>query len=138
MTDETIAKLEAGFLMGFSDREACLYADINPATLYRFCDDNPDFSERKELLKEQIKMRAKQNISEAINAKDKQLSQWLLERRDPDFRAKQETELKGGITVNVIRFDDNPPSSISAETLSTALPKDQSAVQDSGMAPAER
>lgn len=89
MTEETIAKLEQGFLMGFTDREASLYANINPSTLYRFCEENPDFSERKELLKENVKMRAKQNIHKEITEGDKQLSQWYTERRDPDFNPKQ-------------------------------------------------
>lgn len=93
MTEETIAKLEEGFIKGLSDREACLYADINPSTLYRHCEANPDFSERKELLKEKVKMRAKLNIQEAIDAKNLNLSQWYTERRDKDFNAKQEVDI---------------------------------------------
>lgn len=92
MTETTVAKLEEGFLMGLTDREACLYADINPSTLYRYCEENIEFSERKELLKEQVKMRAKQNISKAITEGDKQLSQWYTERRDPDFNPKQQID----------------------------------------------
>lgn len=92
MTAETIGKLEEGFLMGFTDREACLFANINPSTLYDFCKENPDFSERKELLKENVKMRAKQNIHKEIDKGDKQLSQWYTERRDPDFNPKQQID----------------------------------------------
>lgn len=90
MTPENIAKLEEGFLHGLSDRESCLYAGLAPSTLYAFCVENPDFSERKELLKEQIKMRAKLNISSGIAGGDKPLSQWYLERRDKDFKAKSD------------------------------------------------
>src|ERR1700733_10727450 len=105
MTPETIAKLEEGFMMSFSDREACLYANINPATLYRFCEENPDFSERKELLKEQVKMKAKRNIATSIiRGADTSLSTWWLERRDSDFKQKQETDLKGGLTIKIKTF----------------------------------
>lgn len=90
MTPETLAKLEEGFLMGFTDREASLFAGINPSTLYRYCEDNPEYSERKELLKENVKMIAKKNIYTEIGAGDKQLSQWYTERRDPEFKAKQD------------------------------------------------
>lgn len=90
MTPENIEKLEEGFLKGFSDRESCLYAKIAPSTLYAFCQENPDFSERKELLKEQVKMKAKDNIQAAIHAGDKLLSQWYLERRDKDFKPKSD------------------------------------------------
>lgn len=100
-----IAKLEKGFLMGFSDREACLFANINPATLYRFCEENPDFSERKELLKEQIKLRAKQNIAEAIENRDKPLSQWYLERRDKEFKPKSDMDLN--LPQNIIDLFKN-------------------------------
>lgn len=92
MTEEVIRKLEDGFLKGFTDREACLFAGIAPSTLYKYCEENPDFSERKELLKEQIKMRAKDNIATAINTGDKTLSQWYVERRDPDFNPKQQID----------------------------------------------
>lgn len=92
MTETTVAKLEEGFLMGLTDREACLYADINPSTLYRYCEENPDFSERKEHLKENVKMIAKKNIYTEIGAGDKQLSQWYTERRDPDFNPKQQID----------------------------------------------
>jgi hypothetical protein len=107
MTPETIAKLEEGFVMGFTDREASLYADIAPATLYDYCKLNPDFAERKELLKEQLKIRAKINITEAITAKDKLLSQWYLERRAKDeFSPKSEVENTGSLTVNIVKYDN--------------------------------
>lgn len=92
MTIETISKLEQAFLQGLSDTEACLYADIGTATLYLYCQDNPDFSERKELLKEKVKMRAKLNVSDAIEKGDRTLSQWYLERRDKAFSSKQEID----------------------------------------------
>lgn len=92
MDEETIRKLEDGFLKGFTDREACLYANIAPSTLYKYCEEYPDFSERKELLKEQVKMRAKENIAKAITEGDKSLSQWYTERRDPDFNPKQQID----------------------------------------------
>ena len=51
MTPEVLAKLEHSFSLGLSDREACLYAEINPATLYRYCENHQEFCKRKELLK---------------------------------------------------------------------------------------
>ena len=96
-----VAKLEEGFLMGFTDREACLYADINPATLYRFCEENKDFSERKELLKENLKMIAKQNIKKGITGGDRPLSQWYLERKDKEFSSKSDIT-SGGKSMGVI------------------------------------
>lgn len=112
MTPETIQKLEEGFLMSLSDREASLYANIAPSTLYAFCAENPDFSERKELLKEQVKLRAKMNITGAIKEGDKSLSQWYLERRDADFNPKSSIEHSGGVKVEVTKFDGNDKDSL--------------------------
>lgn len=93
MTEETLNKLEDGFVKGLSDREACLYAGISTQTMYNYQHDNPDFIERKELLKDSVKMRAKLNIEEAIQAKNLNLSQWYAERRDKDFSGKQEIDI---------------------------------------------
>ena len=124
MTPETIAKLEQGFMAGLSDREASLYADIAPSTLYAYCAENPDFSERKELLKEQPKMRAKFNVTEAISGKNPDVSKWYLERRDKDFKPKQETDNKGQVTVNIVRFDDtNPSIPVPTEAVPEATPQ---------------
>ncbi|WP_206601387.1 hypothetical protein [Indiicoccus explosivorum] len=85
-------------MKGLSDREACLYAGIAPSTLYEYCKDKPEFSERKELLKEQVKMRAKLNVANLIERRDIDLSLWYLERKAKDeFSKKQEVEHSGGI-----------------------------------------
>ncbi|WP_235480712.1 hypothetical protein [Streptococcus suis] len=55
MTQGTVKKLEEAFLRGLSDEEACLYANISKPTLYDYCKKNPQFSDRKELLKQRLK-----------------------------------------------------------------------------------
>ena len=52
--------------MGLSDREACIYADIAVSTLYDYCKKHKEFSERKELLKDNIKMKSKLNVAHGI------------------------------------------------------------------------
>jgi hypothetical protein len=124
MTPETIAKLEQGFMAGLSDREASLYANIAPSTLYAYCAENLEFSERKELLKEQTKMWAKLNVDEGIRKGNSDISKWFLERRDPDFKPKQETDNKGQVTINIVRFEDsNNPSSVPAEDVPASAPQ---------------
>ena len=100
MTKETIDKLEEGFLMGFTDKEASLYANIDVTTLYNYCNDNPNFSTRKELLKEQPKIMAKQNIIKSIKKGSELDSKWYLERKSKnEFSLKQEID-------NSHKFDD--------------------------------
>ena len=57
ITKETVQKLEEGFLMGLSDREACIYADIAVSTLYNYCKKHKEFSERKELLQNEVEIK---------------------------------------------------------------------------------
>lgn len=81
MTEETLRKLEEAFLNGATDKEAIFQADISSTAFYDYCKENPDFAERKEALKDQVKYRARMNIVKAIEEGDKQLSQWYLERK---------------------------------------------------------
>lgn len=98
MTESTLKKLEYAFLKGMSDREACLFADITEPTLYAYCNAHPEFSKRKELLKERPKVQAKINIVEGIENGDTELSKWYLERKAKDeFSTKQDIDVSGEI-----------------------------------------
>ena len=93
MTKEVVCKLEEWFTMWFTDVEACLYADISKASLYEYCKLNPEFTDRKELLKEQPKMKAKANITKKIEEWDDYNSRWYLERKAKnEFSLKVETD----------------------------------------------
>ncbi len=82
MTEETVNKLEQGFTMGFSDEEACIYANVSKQTLYDYCKRNLGYTDRKEGLKNHTKLLAKTNIYNAIK-EDKKIedSKWYLERK---------------------------------------------------------
>ena len=82
--ENVLQKLESAFSWGCTDREACVYAGIAPATLYTYCDRNPSFKERKELLKESTTIHAKRNIAESVTSGDKSDSKRHLERRKSD------------------------------------------------------
>lgn len=49
--DDKLQKLREAFSNGFTDKQACNYADISPGTLYNYCKENPDFLEWKERIK---------------------------------------------------------------------------------------
>lgn len=101
MTESTINKLEQGFMLGLTDREACLYADISHQTLYDYCKKYPEFTDRKEMLKEQPKMRAKMNIANDIDKGDISTSKWYLERKAKnEFSATQGIEHSGHIDTS--------------------------------------
>lgn len=103
MTAEVIGKLEILFAKGLTDREACLLANINPSTLYDYCNENPEFSERKEELKQHPTAKARLNVTEAIENGNEELSKWWLERKaKAEFSTKQEVSAD----VKVTKLED--------------------------------
>ena len=100
--EKVLSKLEEGFSMGLTDVECCLYADIASATLYRYIEKNPKFRERKEELKNNLKMVAKTNLDKSIKKWDLTDSKWYLERKGKDeFSLKQEIDQKSEIDLNI-------------------------------------
>jgi hypothetical protein len=102
MTEDVLAKLEYGFMKGLTDLECCLYAGISKDALYDYCNKYPEFSERKETLKKQPSVKAKLNVTEAIEQGDVDLSKWYLERKNKDeFSLKQQIEADVQDTINI-------------------------------------
>lgn len=70
ITEEILRKLEEGFLYGLTDEQACLYADVPTSTFYDFLKENPKFSERKEMLKNQPKIDTKITLAKSLKNHD--------------------------------------------------------------------
>lgn len=90
MADPVLRKLEQALAWGATDAQACLFADISPSTLYAYCQEHPEFSERKEQLKGMIRMRAQMVIDEEMQHDDEHyshkrvdLAKWVLEHGSP-------------------------------------------------------
>ena len=103
--DVVISKLEQGFAKGFTDVEACLYAGISTSALFRYIDKHPSFGKRKEELKDQPKMMAKDVIVSAIADGDKQQANWYLERKDPEFTRKNDNNNKTELNIKGLSME---------------------------------
>ena len=79
MTPEVIAKLEQVFALGGTDLEAIFYADISKDALYDYQKIHPEFTERKERLKQTPVLKARQTIIKGLDNDDN--ARWFLERR---------------------------------------------------------
>ncbi|GCF92489.1 hypothetical protein NRIC_03800 [Enterococcus florum] len=100
INDDVLRKLEYAFSYGLTDKEACVVADIAPSTLYKYCEQNPLFSERKEELKNQPIIKAKMNLVDALKAGDAKTSVWYLERKARgEFGNVQKIEHAGTIEL---------------------------------------
>lgn len=94
MTKEVVSKLEEGFLKGLTDEQCCLFVGISKQALYDYCHAHPEFTDRKEQLKNSPTVQAKLNVVERISAGDVELSKWYLERKaKSEFSTKQELDI---------------------------------------------
>lgn len=88
---QVLHKLESAFLKGMNNREACFLADISESLFYEVCKNNPGIKERFEMLAENVKVQAKQNVYEKVVVGDVETSKWYLERRSKaEFSPRQE------------------------------------------------
>lgn len=98
MTPDVIQKLEDAFMHAFTDKEACLYAGISPATLYKYCDEHPEFSERKETLKLSPNLVAKKELVDGIKGNMDQSRWWAVHQID-EFAPKSKVQHSGAVTT---------------------------------------
>ncbi len=103
MTPEVLESLRQAFLMGCTDVEACLYANIGTTPLYEYQKENPEFKKQKEQWKENPTLQARKTVFENIG--DKQNAQWYLERKaKKEFSPRQEVTGEEGKPLS-ITFD---------------------------------
>lgn len=106
--DVVLAKLESAFQVGATDEEACMQADISMDSLYRYERKNPEFRNRKHLLKTKTDLAARATVAVVINERDEkntpsnrslETSKWHLERKvSKEYAPKQ---LNGNFNIPV-------------------------------------
>ncbi len=82
MTTVTVEKLERAFLLGCTDEEACIAANISKKTLYNYQDKNPEFVHRKEVLKSNPVYRARKVVLDALERGDVATAHKVLDRKE--------------------------------------------------------
>ena len=127
MTPAVVGKLEYAFSMGCSDREACIHAGINKDTLYEYQKVNPEFTDRKELLKAKQILTARKSVIEHMK-KDGNLALKFLERVcKEEFSLRTELTSKGGRLLN-------PYEKMTDEELDAELKKRGISIESDGSA----
>ncbi len=95
ITQDVLAKLEDAFMNGFTDKMACLYAGISEATLYRYCEENEAFRERKEMIKDTPNLKAQKTLVGDLDSTGG--ARWWAERKMIEFQPKTKVEHAGKI-----------------------------------------
>ena len=90
MTEAVIAKLEEAFLLGCTDLEACLLADISKDALYDYQNKNPEFTERKQRLKETPVLKARTSVVKELESNPELALKYLERKKKDEFSTRQE------------------------------------------------
>lgn len=111
MTPDIIDKLYYAFSIGCSDVEACAYANIAPSVLYRYQSNHDEFKERKEVLKANPILLAKEAVKKSLtsdNEKERNLmSRWVLEKKCPDeFGNRSELTISASGSLSIEERSD--------------------------------
>lgn len=103
MTDSVIKTLRDAYLIGCTDEEACLKAAINPATLYRYFEKNPEFKEKSRLLQENPCIVARQTVFDSLSDNPDIAFKYLERKRRDEFGPKQEHDhnINGSLALEV-------------------------------------
>ncbi len=122
-TKELLDKLEYVFALGGTDKEACLFADVSLAALYIYQQKNPDFVERKELLKESPILVARESVVKNLKRNPDLALKYLERRRRDEFSIKQEIEQTGetSITITYVNPTEPVPNQSDQDSDSTNL-----------------
>ncbi len=79
----TLHKLEEAFALGCTDKEACIYANIAPSSLYNYQKSNEEFLERKQLLRQTPILKARIELLKGL-AGNPMLALKFLEHKKRD------------------------------------------------------
>lgn len=100
-------KLEDAFLMGFTNIQACHWANISQETFYSVVKQHPEYSERFETLRNSPKLKAIKNITDSIKEGDVDNSKWYLERKaKEEFAPRTEVTGPEGVPLGYVYTSD--------------------------------
>jgi hypothetical protein len=82
MTPDVVSKLEAAFLLGCTDAEACFSAGISRNTMHNYQTENPEFRDRKQTLKCNPVLQARRVIMDSLMAGDVATANRVIDRAE--------------------------------------------------------
>lgn len=98
MTEKTLEILKECFMMGCSDLEACLKAEIHPATLYNYQNANPEYVDSKNAWKKNPTYLARKTVYNELPVNPDMAMKYLERKEKAEFstasKVEQETTIK--------------------------------------------
>lgn len=122
-----VKKLEDAFVLGCTDEEACLMANISRQTLYNYQEKHPEFVDRKAQLKETPNIIARKSVIKTMEENGDLALKYLSKKKKDEFADRTELTGKDGETLAVAGFQYVQPDNTNNKTLT----KPTSGVADS-------
>lgn len=122
MTAETIEKLEYVFSLGGSDEEACFFANIGMRTLYDYQTANPEFAQRKKLLKERPILLARESVVKGLENDPELALKFLKNKRNKEFSERQELTGEDGKALTLTMIVNAPRTDNGVQSNDQAVP----------------
>lgn len=97
LSEDVVRKLLEAFAVDANVTQACSYAEITRETYYQWIKKHPELSDRIEVIRERLPLKAKENIAKAIHGGSIDDSWQLLGKRDKDYTEKVQVEHTGEI-----------------------------------------
>ena len=103
-TDERVETILAALDEGLTKKGACRVAGISTETLRRWCLEDKELAQQVERLVDRDIDAARRVVNGAIDGGCRKTARWLLERRDPEFRTKQDIRVDGDTVETQVKF----------------------------------
>lgn len=101
-TEEVLQKLIYAYSIGCNDIESALYADVSSSALHTYIRNNPDFKLRRDELKRNPILKAKQTVYNAVADGDKITAKWLLEHKaSEEYNTRSEVAVETSGTLSI-------------------------------------
>lgn len=135
ITALVMQKLETAFSYGATDKEACFYADISERTLYNYQEKYPEFVERKEALKTNPILKAREAVMLNFLSNPQVAMRFLEAKLPEEFSTKQKHDHKHTIEIDFVgeleerarKYDDD--NIIDVDPIKPSTPTDGAAVR---------
>lgn len=92
LTPEALQLLKDAFMLGCTDEEACLRADISTSTLYNYQKANPSFLDKKQLWKQNPILLARETTVRGLKRDHNHALRFLERKKKDEFSLKQEID----------------------------------------------
>lgn len=102
LTPEVIKKLEEYFTYGLTDKQACFRAEIGTTQFYSYCRENPDWAERREILKDDVIVNAKITVAKKVKEQDDTYTKLVYQQHKQAERA----DIKVNVSTGIEKMDE--------------------------------